>query len=92
MVIMHSCDTPVCVNPDHLSLGTNAENAADASRKGRRLPGSLNHQAKLTEDQVREMRLLYAAGGVSQAQLAQQYGVSHALVSFIVTRRAWKHI
>jgi hypothetical protein len=92
MVVMHSCDQPLCVNPEHLSLGTNAENCADAARKGRRLPGSKNHQAKLNETQVIEMRERYARGGLTQRDLAQEYGVSMALVSFILTRRAWRHI
>ncbi len=92
MVVMHTCDQPLCVNPGHLVLGTSAENSADAARKGRRLPGSKNHQAKLTEAQVLELRARYAEGGISQVRLAAEYGVSHALVSFIVTRRAWKHI
>lgn len=92
MVVMHSCDEPKCVNPSHLSLGTHAENCADASRKGRRLPGSLNHQAKLTEADVRKMRARYERGGVTHRELADEFGVSIALVSFIITRKAWKHI
>jgi hypothetical protein len=92
MVVMHSCDQPICVNPDHLSLGTSAENSADASRKGRRLPGSQNHQAKLTEAEVIEMRSRYGAGGITHRQLAEEFGVSIALVSFILTRKAWRHI
>lgn len=92
LVVMHSCDVPLCVNPEHLSLGTNSENSADAARKGRRLPGSQNHQAKLTEKQVLQLRAQYAAGGVTHKQLAADYGISAALVSFILTRKAWKHI
>lgn len=92
MVVMHSCDQPLCVNPDHLSVGTSAQNAADAARKGRRLPGSKNHQAKLTEKLVLEMRARYAKGGISQKRIAEEYGVSPALVGFIVTRKLWKHI
>jgi len=92
MVVMHSCDRPLCVNPAHLSLGTNAENAADSARKARRPRGSRNSQAKLTEGQVLEIRERYTQGGVTQKELAASYGISHALVSFIVTRKAWKHI
>lgn len=92
MVVMHSCDVPLCVNPNHLSLGTTAENAADASRKGRRLPGSKNHQAKLDEKTVREIRTRYAAGGTTQRELALAYDVSPALIGHIVNRRSWRHI
>lgn len=92
MVVMHSCDQPLCVNPAHLKLGTNRENAVDSARKARRPRGSWNHQAKLTEGQVLDIRAQYAAGGVSQKELAAGFGISSALVSFIVTRKAWKHI
>jgi hypothetical protein len=92
MVVMHSCDTPLCVNPDHLSVGTSADNAADSARKARRPRGSDNSQAKLTEEQVLALRAQYARGGITQKELAAQYSISHALVSFIVTRRAWRHI
>ena len=92
LVVMHLCDVPACVNPAHLRLGTNAENSADAARKGRRLPGSQNHQAKLTERQVIKIRDRYAAGGITQAELANDYGVSGALINHILTRKGWKHI
>lgn len=92
MVVMHTCDRPSCVNPNHLSLGTLAENAADSARKARRPRGSRNHQAKLTEGQVLDLRARYAAGGVTHAVLAEEFNISRALVSFILTRKAWKHI
>lgn len=92
MCVMHTCDKPACVNPAHLRLGTNAENAIDSARKARRPRGSRNSQSKLTEGQVLDLRARYAAGGVTQAQLAADYGISHALVSIIVTRKGWKHI
>jgi hypothetical protein len=92
LVVMHSCDTPRCVNPAHLSLGTPADNAADASRKGRRLPGSKNHQAKLSEAQAVCIRSEYAIGKVTQAELAARYKVSVSLIGAIVTRKAWRHI
>ncbi len=92
MVVMHTCDVPLCVNPDHLTVGTSAENSADAARKSRRPRGEKNVNAKLREVQVREIRLRYAAGGITQKELAAEYGVSCALISVIVTRKAWRHI
>lgn len=92
MVVMHSCDRPLCVNPAHLSVGTQAENAADSARKARRHRGSHNSQAKLTEGQVISMRERYLAGGITHSRLADEFAVSHALVSAILTRKAWKHI
>lgn len=91
-VVMHSCDRPLCVNPAHLSLGTHAENGADSARKARRPRGSHNHNAKLTEGQVLDIRARNAAGGVTQRQLARAFGVSDALVNHILTRKAWSHI
>lgn len=92
MVVMHTCDVPLCVNPAHLRLATHAENSADSARKARRPRGSRQHAAKLTEGQVLNLRARYAAGGITQRDLAFEYGVSRSLVSVIVTRKAWKHI
>ena len=92
MVVMHTCDRPLCVNPAHLELGSNRDNAADSARKARRPRGSRQHAAKLTEGQVLNLRARYEAGGITQKQLAEEYGISRALVSVILTRKAWKHI
>lgn len=92
MVVMHSCDRPLCVNPAHLRLGTSAQNAADSARKARRPRGSRNPRAKLTEGQVLELRARHATGRITQAQLAADYGISTALVSYIVTKKYWLHI
>ena len=92
LVVMHSCDRPLCVNPEHLSLGTSAENAADSARKARRPRGSRNSQAKLTEGQVIALRERYARGGVTHRVLAEEYGVSTALINSIINRKAWRHI
>ena len=89
---MHTCDRPLCVNPAHLELGSNRDNAADSARKARRPRGSRQHAAKLTEGQVLNLRARYEAGGITQKQLAEEYGISRALVSVILTRKAWKHI
>lgn len=92
MLVMHRCDRPVCVNPAHLVVGTPAENAQDSARKARRPRGARNPAAKLTEGQVLALRAEYAGGGISQRALAARYGVSPALVSYIVTRKWWAHI
>jgi hypothetical protein len=107
MRVCHTCDTPLCVNPAHLWLGTDADNAADRSAKGRsatgernasvlypeRLPrGDAHHNAKLTAAAVREMRCMHDAGEASQAALAERFGVSRTQVSLIVRRVAWRHV
>lgn len=93
---MHLCDVRNCVNPAHLRAGTHAENMADMVSKGRAIgfpnPGERNGRAKLTDDDVREMRLHYAAGGVSYAQLARKYGVSVSAAQFAITKKTWAHL
>lgn len=86
MLVLHHCDVAPCVRPDHLFLGTFKDNTQDMLKKGRFTP------CKLTEQEVLEIRRRYPAGGVTYKELAQQYNVSHQLISFILSRRIWKHI
>jgi len=147
----HSCHNPVCVNPRHLSIGSQQDNVADrvvagrtatgdrhgsrtrpesratGDRNGARkhpekltrgddfwsrkypervprgadhfsakypekiLKGSKNPASKLTEEKVLEIRKRYAEGGVSQTQLAKEYGVAQGVISGIVLRKTWRH-
>ncbi len=91
MCICHHCDNPGCVNPAHLFLGTKADNNADMCAKGRQVVGEKQHLAKLTQEQVLEIRRLYAQG-MSQGELGKCYGVHQVNVGFIVRRETWKHI
>jgi hypothetical protein len=91
--VLHRCDNPPCIRPDHLFLGTHADNMRDMARKGRRKgvnAGAENGAAKLTEAQVVDIRERYAAGGVSQQVLADEHGVHQTVVSAIVLRKIWK--
>lgn len=92
LLIQHSCDTPACVNPAHLSLGTNATNSADAVTKGRNVRGERCHTAKVTAEQVREIRRLHEGGTMTQAAIAARYGVRPRLVGRIVRRESWQHL
>lgn len=93
-LVLHHCDTPACINPEHLFLGTQKDNIADCCRKGRRgrsgasLVGEANPARKLTAADVLAMR----ASHESQTALAARYGVSQARVSKILRREAWKHL
>ena len=93
MQVLHRCDNPPCVRPDHLFLGTNKDNVDDKMAKGRhKCPhGTDHHRAKLTEDQVREIRRLRSAGEEIKP-LAKRFGVTHPLISAIANRRIWKHV
>lgn len=98
MFVCHTCDVPSCCNPDHLFLGTNQDNVDDMIRKGRNSPpprnphvvGSVHPGAKLTEDQVREMKMLRAQGW-KQKELAMRYGVAHQTISKVLAGKRFKH-
>ncbi len=93
--VCHNCpggDNPRCVNPEHLFLGTHADNMRDAGLKGQMARGESNHAAKLTEVIVRSIRTRYAAGGVTQQQLADEFGVTNSVVCHVISRKAWRHV
>jgi hypothetical protein len=92
MWVLHRCDVRACVRPDHLLLGTNADNIADMLRRERQSRGESNGTSKLTENQVRAMRAEYAAGGISQPALAKRYGIAPGTIEGILHRRSWKHV
>jgi hypothetical protein len=77
LFVCHHCDNPPCVNPRHLFTGTSADNIADMYRKGRqnRPRGELASRARLTNQQVEEIRRIYATSHPKMATLAKQYGV-----------------
>jgi len=93
LFVLHSCDTPLCVNPQHLREGTHAENMSDKKRRNRqsRLRGETNGWAKLTEADVRRVYVLRAEG-LSQSKIAAALGVSQPQVSKILRGRRWAHV
>lgn len=90
--VLHKCDNRPCCNPDHLFLGTQAENMADMMAKQRQARGERSHWAKLTEADVIEIRERYEAGGISYRQLSMDYPVMETTIHAIVTRKLWKHV
>ncbi len=88
LCVCHSCDNPRCCNPGHLFLGTIADNNADMTAKQRHAFGEVNGQAKLTAAQVLEIRTDAREGRT----IAEEYGVSPALVSLIKSRQVWRHL
>ena len=84
--VMHMCDQPSCVNPAHLTQGTQAENMQDCMSKGRH-PDSVG----LSVDKVREIRNRLAQG-VSQHQIAAHYGVDPSNISLIAGGKTWKNV
>lgn len=83
MFVCHRCDVRHRVNPEHLFLGTPADNMADMRSKGRAVRGHI----KLSDAQVGWIRGRYAVGGILQRELAEEYGVSEETIQALITRR-----
>lgn len=102
LYVLHKCDNPSCVRPNHLFLGTYKDNFEDMRRKGRWYnhfahavyahKGEENGCAKLTEQAVKEIRKLRATGEWSLNELAREFKVSKRLVLFVVQRKSWAHV
>jgi hypothetical protein len=96
MLVLHRCDVPLCVNPDHLFIGTAADNTADMMRKGRNRSGGgknpvygmRNPHAKLTDADVMWIRL----DPRSQNAIARDFGIGQDQVSRIKNRQRWAHL
>lgn len=89
--VLHKCDNPPCSRPDHLFLGTPAENSADMVTKARSAWGMRNRKAMLTDEQISQIRMLYA-DGARQVDLAAQFGTHQTNISLIVRRKNWAHL
>lgn len=102
--VLHKCDNRACVNPDHLFLGTNLDNIMDRNMKGRTssgprhsavmrpAKGESNAGAKLTQQEVLEIRGLCAQRRLSHETIGAMYGVRKVTVYRISSRRYWRHL
>lgn len=94
--VLHRCDNPPCCNPNHLFLGTCKDNVHDMISKGRavRERGEDRYNARLTEDDIREIRRRCVRWDKlnSQTALAKEFGVYHTMIHAIITGRRWKHV
>lgn len=92
--VLHKCDNPLCVNPDHLFLGTPADNVADMDAKGRRVSpvrkGERNGRALLDADKVRLIRLLH--GKFSRDAMTKIFGIGKSQLHRVVTRQQWANV
>jgi len=91
MYVCHHCDNGLCVNPDHLFIGTARDNYEDMCRKGRRASprGELGPQAKLTWAEAIAVRRTAEAHSEPQHAIAARYGVTQGLVTQILHRKIW---
>ena len=86
--VCHHCDNKLCVRPSHLFLGTQKDNIQDAINKKRTAKGETHGKAKLTEEQVKQIR----ANPRSERKLALEYNVRYCTIGNIKRRKTWKHI
>lgn len=96
LFVLHKCDTPGCVNPEHLFLGTNLDNVRDMDAKGRRVNapkhGSDHANSVLNEKQVMEIMKMLESRSPTQRKIAEMYGVSNSTINHIKTGRLWGHL
>lgn len=91
--VLHKCDNPACVRPDHLFLGTHLQNMQDRDRKKRRKPpqGEKHGCAKLTKEKIIEIRALGKLK-IKQRDIGKQFGITQATVWRILHRKLWTHV
>lgn len=94
LCVLHHCDTPACVNPDHLFLGSTTDNNADRHAKGRSrgATGEANGKARLRVGEVLQIREKFVAGAADCSALAKQFGCSYWAVWDVVQGRTWKDL
>ncbi len=92
LCVLHRCDNPPCCNPDHLFLGTIADNNRDMFEKGRQQRGEGHYFARFTDAQVREIRARRQRTGEGPLPLAAAYDVPLPTMRDIVYHKTWKHV
>lgn len=92
--VLHKCDTPSCVNPDHLYLGSKKDNATDreSRNRGNHAFGVRHGRSKLMPSQVLEIRDVFDTGKYTFKQLGKIYGIDGKSVADIVDRRNWTSV
>lgn len=96
LVVRHVCDNPICCNPAHLVVGTQAENVRDMVVRGRmhrnHARGEALPFARLTEEQVREIRASYVPHKVGHRRLAKRFGVGKTTIEWVLKGGTWRHV
>lgn len=91
MNVLHKCDNPPCIRPDHLFLGTHQDNSDDMVNKLRTVHGSKHHRSKLSELKVKEIFRLRDSG-MSQRKIGAIFGVSKPTIRYVLTGKTWRHV
>lgn len=96
MHILHHCDNPCCVNPDHLFVGTHSDNMKDMYAKGRhkkvRLFGEAHPSTSLSEGEVIGMRKMYNETPMKMKDIASHFGIKSGTVQAICAGNSWKQL
>lgn len=90
-IVRHRCDNRACVNPDHLLIGTEADNSRDMTDRQRQARGERQGLSKLNATDIERIRDIHRAGE-SQTAIARYFGVSQPVISQIVLRKTWRHV
>lgn len=90
--VCHRCDTPLCVNPNHLFLGTQKDNIHDMGEKGRQATGERNGNSKMTADRIRTLREDYSKGVTDFNALGKRHGCSDVWAAKVVRRKVWNGV
>jgi hypothetical protein len=91
MMVRHRCDVPACCNPDHLEVGTVADNHMDMVERGRSLRGARNHMSKLSESDVKCIVKMRAQGMIYR-DIGERFGVSARAVGNVIRGDRWAHV
>jgi hypothetical protein len=93
MLVLHHCDVPACVNPNHLFIGSAKDNTQDMLAKNRHriIVGEQHHGTKMTDEDVREIRLMLR-DGVFQRVIAEKYGVAQCQISYVKNGHTRAHV
>ena len=89
--VRHSCDNRRCVNPDHLSLGTNQDNVNDKMKRKRHKLGEATSKSKLKNNDVIQIRGLSGIG-FTQREIAKKYNVAHCTIGCVLRNETWRHV
>ncbi len=92
LCVCHTCDNPSCINPEHLWLGTYADNNTDKVKKDRQLKGTQVPSSKLTDSQIVEIKQLLCEDRLSFREIAKQFNVTISAIDKINSGTNWKHI
>lgn len=89
--VLHTCDNPHCVNPDHLFLGTVQDNSDDMKNKNRQARGDKQWKSKLKPSDILEIRKMHDSG-IGYRPIAKKFGVVYNTIAWIIKGSTWKHL